>query len=89
MKTSKAPKRWMFVESGNIGRVRYWRGKNILDMIFKSDKPATHFYRYKNVTSEVFLDMLFADSIGSFFSTEIRAAAEKYPFTKLPLEDED
>jgi len=64
------------VESSNIEAVGYNQSTEELFIEFKNGVT----YKYEKVSFNVFIDLLDADSIGSFFYKHIRS---DYAFTKL------
>lgn len=56
------------VKSSNIAKVGYDQTKKVLSIQFESGKT----YNYTAVPANVVLDLLFAESIGKYFNTEIK-----------------
>ena len=64
--------RWLALQSSNVKWVRYNRQTRELDVKFK---PGLQFARYYGIPIEAFVDMIFSESIGSYFANEIKAFA--------------
>ena len=79
--------KWLKVESSNVEKVRYDRKTKTLDVVFKSNR--TRFYRLKKVEIEKFVDLIQAESVGSFYSKDIKAAGYTPMIIDLPDEEFD
>lgn len=68
------------VESSNIAAIGHNPQTSILHVQFKGGKT----YEYKNVNTELFQQLLTAESIGSFFAKNIKSAPGVYPYSLVP-----
>ena len=66
------------VKSSQINAIGYDPGSNTLAIRFKGGTT----YHYANVPADMFVNMLCAESIGNFFSTNIKNNPELYPYQK-------
>ena len=64
------------VDSSNIDKVEYDADNLVLRVTFKNGGQ----YEYEGVLQEVVDEMLSADSVGSYFHSNIRM---NYPYTKI------
>ncbi len=73
--------RWLTVRSSQVANVSYDPGDETLYVQFNGtgDKIGP-VYRYEGVSSEVFIGLISADSIGHYLSTSIKG---HYPYHKV------
>lgn len=64
------------VDSSNIKSIGYNLAKKTLQVTFASKKV----YNYSNVPAEIVSNLLFADSIGSYFNANVR---ESFKFKEV------
>lgn len=64
------------VNSSNIVSIGHDTKKKILQVEFKNGNV----YEYRNVPEDVYLDLMGAESVGSYFNANIRM---DYPYSKL------
>ena len=69
------------VTSSQITSIGYDATTKTLAVLFKG---GTSPYHYANVPASLFVDMIVAESIGSFFYKNIKPFKEKFPYTKQP-----
>ncbi len=69
------------VISTNIDSVGYDDARNLMLVRFKTGV----LYEYKNVTHDAYTSLLSAQSIGKYFTSNIKG---KYPYRKVKLNDE-
>lgn len=67
------------VDSSNIASIAYIDGERSLIVMFKTGK----YYKYFNVNRSVYESMLTAESVGKFFSANVRT---KYKYEELKPE---
>ena len=72
--------RFLKVESSNIEAVAYDPASETLGIVFES--TSEYVYEYEEVPPKVFAGLVCAESVGAYFSKEIRPYPAKYPFTK-------
>lgn len=68
------------VPSANLLEVGYNLGSRTLEVVFRNG--AGFVYSYKKVGPLKFVELMTAESIGSYFHDEIKSHPRKYPFTK-------
>ena len=75
---------WTAVESSQISEVGYDAATSTLGIRFKPGKksPASE-YHYANVPTSVYENLVMADSVGGFFTENIKNNPADYPYTKV------
>lgn len=68
------------VNSSQISEIGYDKATNVLEIEFKADGSV---YQYQNVDEKLYTELMEAESVGSFFSKNIKKNPAKYPFTNM------
>lgn len=70
------------VNSSNIKEVGYSSKQHTLGVVFNAAPKVV--YCYPEVPASMVIDMIFADSVGSWFNANIRRYPDIYPYTRVP-----
>lgn len=68
------------VSSSLIASVGHDPNTNVLEVEFNHEGAV---YQYQNVDAHVFADMMVAESVGSYFTRNIKKRPEMFPFTRM------
>ena len=71
------------VDSSQIVSIGYEPETQKLEIEFKTRSV----YEYANVEPEVYAELMSAESIGRFFGQKIKSNPEKYPFTRIVVQE--
>lgn len=67
------------VTSSNIAAIGHNADTSTLRITFNSGTS----YDYQNIPESLFRELLVAESVGSFFTRNIKSQPEVYPYTKV------
>ena len=68
------------IKSSDLSSIGYDSELKILEVEFSGKTGPGRIYQYANIPENIYLELMRAPSIGSYFNTQIR---DKYPSSKI------
>jgi hypothetical protein len=74
---------WQDVQSSTLQQVAYDEAAGALCVRFKSRGLRASYYRYRNVSPELFAALVAAQSKGKFFAEQVKRFPQRHPFERV------